>query len=138
MKSHNTKEFSPDQGIRHIFQKVINGIYGKCDLDYLQHRTIWKTLSENEHQKLNYQKPCLILQQRIHTGEKLCKCKECGKTFNAKLDLIHHQRIDNGKKPDQFTECGKALYRRSYLTQHQKVHTGKKLYQCKECGKSFY
>uniref|UniRef100_A0A8D2AJC9 KRAB domain-containing protein n=1 Tax=Sciurus vulgaris TaxID=55149 RepID=A0A8D2AJC9_SCIVU len=48
MTSHNTKEFSPDQDIRHMFQKVINGKYGKCDLDYLQHRTIWKTLSESE------------------------------------------------------------------------------------------
>ena len=42
MTSHDTQEFSLDQGIRHIFQKVINGKYGNCDLDYLQHRTIQK------------------------------------------------------------------------------------------------
>uniref|UniRef100_A0A8D2DJY8 KRAB domain-containing protein n=1 Tax=Sciurus vulgaris TaxID=55149 RepID=A0A8D2DJY8_SCIVU len=46
MTSHTTEEFSPDEGIRHIFQKVINGKYKNYDLDYLQHRKIWRTLSD--------------------------------------------------------------------------------------------
>lgn len=82
MTSHHTQEFSPDQSIKHIFQKMINGKYGNCDLDYLKQWKILKTATENEHQKSYYQKSALTHHHRIHTKEKSYKCKECDKVFN--------------------------------------------------------
>ncbi|MBZ3884314.1 Zinc finger protein 470 [Sciurus carolinensis] len=115
MTSHNTEEFSPDHGKRHVFQKIINEKFTNCDLDYLQHRTIWRTLSESEHQKLNDQKPCLIQQQKIHTGEKPYQCKECDKTFCEGAYLTQHQRTLTGEKPFKCTTCNKAFNDKLYL-----------------------
>ncbi|XP_015362763.1 zinc finger protein 420-like [Marmota marmota marmota] len=137
MASHYMQEFSQEQGIKHIFQKVLNGKYGNYELDYSQQRKIWKIVSENEHQKLYYQKSALIHHHRIHIEEKPYKFKECDKAFNEKSHLICHRRIHTGKKPYQCKECGKAFIKKTHLIHHQKIHTGEKPYKCTECSKSF-
>ena len=93
MTTQQTQESSEDQGVRHVFQKVINGKNRNQDLDYLKDRTILKTVYENEHQKSDYQKSDLIHNWRINTEKKSHKCEECCKSFNEKSHLIRHQRI---------------------------------------------
>ncbi|KAL1779400.1 zinc finger protein 850 isoform X1 [Sigmodon hispidus] len=75
--------------------------------------------------------------QRIHTGEKLYKCKECRKAFSQSSSLTQHLRVHTGEKPYICSECGKAFSFTTSLIGHQRMHTGERPYKCKECGKTF-
>ncbi|KAM4797609.1 uncharacterized protein ACH125_004922 [Urocitellus parryii] len=164
MIPNHTQECSPEKCVKHIFHEMISRKYRSCDLNYLPQKKIWKTTSESEHQK-SYKKSVLVHHQRMYTGEKLykykecCKalskkkvriyqrgtqhrqkpykCKDCGKAFHPKSDLISHSRNHTGEKPYKCTECGKAFGQKSNLIRHRKTHTGEKPYKCKDCDKAF-
>ncbi|XP_070600195.1 zinc finger and SCAN domain-containing protein 31-like isoform X2 [Erythrolamprus reginae] len=79
----------------------------------------------------------LTSHNKIHTGEKLHKCMECGKSFTHKWHLTSHNKIHKGERPYTCMECGKIFARKGHLNRHERIHTGEKPYKCLQCGKTF-
>ncbi|XP_066126944.1 zinc finger protein 211-like [Saccopteryx bilineata] len=75
--------------------------------------------------------------QKVHTGERLYECSECGKSFSSSNGFRYHQRVHTGERPYQCNECGKSFSSNTGFRYHQRVHTGERPYKCSECGKSF-
>ncbi|XP_049424226.1 zinc finger protein 664-like isoform X14 [Epinephelus fuscoguttatus] len=62
--------------------------------------------------------------QRAHTGEKLHRCDQCGKSFKRRYHLNNHQSVHTGEKPYKCDLCGKSFARAGTLKIHYGIHTG--------------
>ncbi|NXI30910.1 ZFP3 protein, partial [Sterrhoptilus dennistouni] len=54
--------------------------------------------------------------------ERPYKCRECGKGFNQRGQLIIHQMSHTGERPCECPECGRRFRTSSKLVQHQQIH----------------
>lgn len=70
-------------------------------------------------------------------GNKIFKCNECGKCFNAHYNLTRHMPIHTGVRPFICKVCGKGFRQASTLCRHKIIHTEEKPHRCSVCLKSF-
>jgi hypothetical protein len=71
------------------------------------------------------------------SGNKVFKCNECGKCFNAHYNLTRHMPIHTGVRPFICKVCGKGFRQASTLCRHKIIHTEEKPHKCSVCSKSF-
>lgn len=71
------------------------------------------------------------------TNQKLFKCPECDKTFNAHYNLSRHMPVHTGVRSFICKTCGKGFRQASTLCRHKIIHTDQKPHQCHICKKAF-
>lgn len=71
------------------------------------------------------------------SSNKVFKCNECGKCFNAHYNLTRHMPIHTGVRPFVCKVCGKGFRQASTLCRHKIIHTEEKPHKCNVCSKSF-
>ncbi|XP_044512545.1 zinc finger protein 14 homolog [Gracilinanus agilis] len=123
-----------------VYKSNVGGMVFGWSSDFIRHpKSKYANISVNEEYGLQLlkQNSELAAHQRIHDGEKLYECIQCGKTFKQRGHLTAHQRIHSGEKPFECKHCGNTFTWRESLAAHQRIHTGEKPYECKHCGKAF-
>lgn len=71
------------------------------------------------------------------SSNKIFKCNDCGKCFNAHYNLTRHMPIHTGVRPFICKVCGKGFRQASTLCRHKIIHTEEKPHKCSVCLKSF-
>uniref|UniRef100_A0A673VXG5 C2H2-type domain-containing protein n=1 Tax=Salmo trutta TaxID=8032 RepID=A0A673VXG5_SALTR len=142
--SHNHRSFSgrdlssgePEQ--HHVAEEAEKSLSRSDHLKKNQQRS---TVKEPHHCYSDFGKSFTrlrsLIHQKIHTGEKLFCCSQCGRGFTASNALKYHLKIHTGERPYPCLDCGKSFANSGGLTIHKRLHTGEKPYSCEQCRKSF-
>jgi len=64
----------------------------------------------------------LKLHRRMHSGQGLYKCDQCGRSFNSSGNCGRHKRIHTGDKPFKCDQCGKCFTQSNALKRHERTH----------------
>ena len=72
-----------------------------------------------------------------NTGEKLFKCKDCGRAYSRRNYLLRHRQIHTRENLFECDDCGKKFKKIKYLKEHELTHTGEKRFKCEDCGKAY-
>ena len=73
----------------------------------------------------------------IYTEVFVCRCQECGQTFNTKGILARHSLQHTGVKAFQCPVCCKKFLLRECLQRHMLNHNGEKPHVCDQCGEAY-
>lgn len=74
----------------------------------------------------------------LPSEKRTLQCHKCDKSFQNKRFLDYHLLTHEGIKNEECKECGKKFYKRKDLLRHQHtVHLKKKNFICNICDKRF-
>lgn len=76
--------------------------------------------------------------RELHEKATPYNCKDCGKKFNRKANLLEHELIHQGKYLAVCKTCDKSYRTQSALKLHERTHTGEKPYKCDICNEKSY
>ena len=79
-----------------------------------------------------------VVHTKLHTGEQLHQCTECGKFFLLRSGLTSHMRQHMTERTQLCTICDSKFFLLKELKAHyRRSHTAEKRHMCTICGKRF-
>uniref|UniRef100_A0AAG5CPG9 C2H2-type domain-containing protein n=1 Tax=Anopheles atroparvus TaxID=41427 RepID=A0AAG5CPG9_ANOAO len=75
--------------------------------------------------------------RKIHSESPKFSCKECGRAFVQKINLIQHHKIHIGDRPYRCDQCDKAFCEKAQLQRHQHHHSEERPFRCEVCDKCY-
>lgn len=112
---------------------ALGGHYNRRNQQQQQHSaasTVVAKQVHNQHDTANNS-------NQVTGNNKVFKCNDCGKCFNAHYNLTRHMPIHTGVRPFVCKICGKGFRQASTLCRHKIIHTEEKPHKCNVCSKSF-
>ncbi|XP_033110981.1 zinc finger protein 143-like isoform X2 [Anneissia japonica] len=75
--------------------------------------------------------------KKMHTQGEALICKFCENGFTDRYSYTQHIKMHRGEKIFKCGECGYMAPQKRHLMVHMRVHTGERPYQCTDCDESF-
>ncbi|XP_071959194.1 uncharacterized protein [Antedon mediterranea] len=75
--------------------------------------------------------------KKMHTQGEALICKFCENGFTDRYSYTQHIKMHRGEKIFKCGECGYMAPQKRHLMIHMRVHTGEKPYQCTDCDETF-
>lgn len=87
--------------------------------------------------KIFKRKSDLVVHARTHSGERPFACPHCPRRFAQSGTLSEHRRRHTGETPFACPICPRLFASRSSFWRHRRVHSGERPYACERCGATF-